>query len=271
MNKINFMGFVVAERCNPNGDPVTDNMPRTRFDGRGEISSVALKRKIRDRLQDAGYDIFVQPLPSKDGCKSLQERAETFIGKAKKIKEEDFIQQACTKWIDVRAFGQVFAYTAKDGGVSISIKGPVSITQASSLEPVIVDALNITRVVNTNADAKKRSERFGARKWIIDHGVYQFFGGIYPSLARATGFDQQDALAIRDAMINMFNGDASNYRPDGAIVMHRLLWWEHAGAEGTVNPAKILHGVTVTPTETWPYYTVTVPEFAGLTLTDYEL
>lgn len=58
-NRIDFCGIIVAERCNPNGDPINGNVPRQDFNGNGIITDVCLKRKIRDRLSENGYDIFI--------------------------------------------------------------------------------------------------------------------------------------------------------------------------------------------------------------------
>ena len=58
--KIDFALVFAVSNANPNGDPLNGNRPRTTSDGFGEVSDVALKRKIRNRLQDKGETIFVQ-------------------------------------------------------------------------------------------------------------------------------------------------------------------------------------------------------------------
>src|SRR5690625_6815860 len=76
-NKIDFAVVISVNNANPNGDPLNGNRPRQNYDGHGEISDVAIKRKIRNRLQDMGEKIFVQSNDrSDDGLKSLRERAE---------------------------------------------------------------------------------------------------------------------------------------------------------------------------------------------------
>ena len=116
------------KNANPNGDPLNGNRPRTDYDGFGEVSDVCLKRKIRDRMQDAGHPVFVQSDEKKtDGMPSLKARAESSehgLGKdafnSKKISPEQSRKMACAKWLDVRSFGQLFAFKSEErDGVSI--------------------------------------------------------------------------------------------------------------------------------------------------------
>ena len=90
-NKIDFEVLVMVQNANPNGDPLNGNRPRETYDGYGEISDVCIKRKIRNRLQDMGENIFVQSDErSDDGCKSLADRAKKNeeMQKAQKDKDE---------------------------------------------------------------------------------------------------------------------------------------------------------------------------------------
>lgn len=116
-NKIDFLAVVSVKNANPNGDPLSGNMPRVTNDGLGEISDVCIKRKIRNRWMDMGEPVFVQSDDKKtDGCKSLSERVkeQTELAKAQKEKKKDeFAKIACGKWLDVRSFGQVFAFKDK--------------------------------------------------------------------------------------------------------------------------------------------------------------
>ena len=139
-NKIDFSMIVTAKNANPNGDPLNGNRPRETVDGFGEISDVCIKRKVRNRLQDMGEKIFVQSDERcDDGFDSLRSRAEAnealkSISKGKKTDRDEFARVACEEWIDVRSFGQVFAF--KNSEVSVGVRGPVSIHQAVSVSPV---------------------------------------------------------------------------------------------------------------------------------------
>ena len=114
--KIDFAIIIRVKNANPNGDPLNGNRPRTDLDGRGEMTDVCLKRKIRDRIMelkdDNGnykYDIFVQSDDRKregDVYNSLKARFEGVIGK--NVKEDDALKKACETWLDVRSFGQLF-------------------------------------------------------------------------------------------------------------------------------------------------------------------
>lgn len=110
--KIDFAVVFRVEHANPNGDPLNGNRPRTDYNSLGEISDVCLKRKIRDRLQEAGHLIFVQSDDRKvDKAKSLRERAESVLGK--QFEPEATRRRACEEWMDVRAFGQLFPFKKK--------------------------------------------------------------------------------------------------------------------------------------------------------------
>src|SRR5690606_31461213 len=103
---IDFAIIISVKNANPNGDPLNGNRPRTDYDGLGEISDVAIKRKLRDRLQEEGYDIFVQSDDRKrDTAKSLRERADLGLGKdafdGKKQSPDTTARRACEKWFDV--------------------------------------------------------------------------------------------------------------------------------------------------------------------------
>lgn len=114
-NKIDFAVVFSVKNANPNGDPLNGNRPRTNYSGTGEVSDVCIKRKIRNRLMQEEHEIFVQSDDNKlDECKSLRERAEKVIDTKKSPSEN--AQLACAKWFDVRAFGQVFAYSGEKKG-----------------------------------------------------------------------------------------------------------------------------------------------------------
>ncbi len=110
-NKIDFMVLVSATKYNPNGDPLNGNRPRTDYEGFGEISDVCIKRKIRNRMIDKNCSVFVQSDDKRvDEFKSLSERASAVL--EGKSQEED-AKKACETWLDVRTFGQVFAFKSK--------------------------------------------------------------------------------------------------------------------------------------------------------------
>lgn len=273
-NKIDFAVIVNVKHANPNGDPLNGNRPRYNYDGYGEISDVALKRKIRNRLMvDGNYLVFVQSDDSKvDNYPSLRKRAEGEIDKAKWNTTQAFRQAVCEKWIDVRAFGQVFAYSNdKSGdGVSVGIRGPVSLHPAFSVAPVLdrLTSIQITKSVSGEGDGTKRASDTMGMKHRVDHGVYVFYGSMNPQLATQTGFSDEDAQAIKDALKTLFRNDASSARPEGSMEVFRLYWWEHTSPNGQYSSAKVHRLLTVTPNIETPEsiedYTISLGELPGL-------
>ncbi|MGM1020149.1 MAG: type I-C CRISPR-associated protein Cas7/Csd2 [Bacillota bacterium] len=255
-HKIDFAVVLSVAKANPNGDPLNGNRPRQNYDGYGEISDVALKRKIRNRLQDMGESIFVQSNDRKlDAFHSLRERAEANpeLGKMFKNKEgsgEDFARVACQEWMDVRSFGQVFAFKAagKGAGVSVGVRGPVSIHTATSVLPIDITSMQITKSVNSEPGSEKGSDTMGM-KHRVDFGVYVFKGSINTQLAEKTGFTNEDAAKIKEALISLFENDVSSARPDGSMEVHKVYWWEHNSKLGKYSSAKVHRSVEVKPKE----------------------
>ena len=201
--KIDFALIIGVKNANPNGDPLNGNRPRADFSGIGEMTDVCLKRKIRDRLQDSGEAIFVQSDEKKtDGMASLANRAkdkEAGLGadafNPKKTNKDDTAKKACEKWLDVRSFGQVFAFGKSDdaSGVSIAVRGPVTIQSAFSIEPVNITSTQITKSVSGEGDGSKRGSDTMGMKHRVDSGVYVAYGAMSPQLAERTGFSDADA------------------------------------------------------------------------------
>jgi CRISPR-associated protein Csd2 len=247
--KIDFAVILTVTRANPNGDPLNGNRPRTDYDGFGEISDVCIKRKIRDRMQDAGQSIFVQSDDRKtDAMTSLKNRAESDtygLGKdafnPKKSTKEATAAKACAKWLDVRAFGQLFAF-GKEGdaaGVSIAIRGPVTVQSAFSVEPVTIESIQITKSVSGEGDGEKRSSDTMGMKHRVDGGRYVFFGSMNPQLAERTGFSDADADIIKSILPKLFENDASSARPEGSMAVEKVFWWEHNCKSGQYSSAKV--------------------------------
>ena len=268
-NKIDFAVLVSVTMANPNGDPLDGNRPRTSYSGYGEISDVCIKRKLRNRMQDMGQRIFVQSDDrSDDGCKSLRERANAVLGKTKD--RDEYARIACETWMDVRSFGQVFAFSASDkSGVSVGVRGPVSIHQAVSLSPVEVKSLQITKSVNGEPGEKRSSDTMGS-KHIVRFGLYLVKGSINVQLAQKTGFTNEDAGIVRECLRNLFENDASSARPDGSMEVCRLYWWEHNCPCGQYSSAKVhrsLHVALKTGVEqpdSFEDYDVTLDTLPGL-------
>ncbi len=243
-NKIDFVAFAAVTMANPNGDPLNGNSPRTDYAGLGEMSDVCIKRKIRNRMQDLGNAVFVQSADRcDDGFGSLSERASATLGKAKAFKTgEDYAQKACKTWLDVRSFGQVFAF--KDTkGVSIGVRGPVSIDQGVSVSPVQVEDMQITKSVNGENSDKGRSSDTMGMKHFVRFGLYMIKGSINVQLAEKTGFTEEDAEVLKECLRTLFVNDASSARPDGSMEIVKLYWFCHDCKDGQYSSAKVHRSV----------------------------
>ncbi|QQZ08833.1 type I-C CRISPR-associated protein Cas7/Csd2 [Heyndrickxia vini] len=273
-HKIDFAVVLSVTKANPNGDPLNGNRPRQNYDGHGEISDVAIKRKIRNRLQDMGESIFVQSNDRKaDQFSSLRERAEANPELEKEFKSKDsssdkFAMIACNEWIDVRSFGQVFAFKSSGGkGVSVGVRGPVSIHTATSVYPIDITSMQITKSVNSEPGKDKGSDTMGM-KHRVDFGVYVFFGSINTQLAGKTGFTNDDAEKIKQALVTLFENDTSSARPEGSMEVHKVYWWEHNSKLGQYSSAKVHRLLDITHNVEEPKsiddYTITLNELEGL-------
>ena len=250
--KIDFGVIITVKNANPNGDPLNGNMPRASYDEIGEITDVCIKRKILDRLLETGQSIFVQSDDRKvDDAKDLKERAVKGLGKTMNSSREN-IEKACKTWFDVRAFGQLFAFSSKKetgdatqgtAGVSIAIRGPVTIQSAFSVAPINITSTQITKSVSgeLGKDGKRGSDTMGM-KHRVDEGVYVFFGSMNPQLSERTGFSDKDAVLIKEILPKLFENDASSARPEGSMSVHKLIWWEHNCKSGQYSSAKV-HGL----------------------------
>ncbi|MDD2472423.1 MULTISPECIES: type I-C CRISPR-associated protein Cas7/Csd2 [unclassified Methanoculleus] len=274
-NKIDFAVVVSVKNANPNGDPLNGNRPRENYDGCGEISDVCLKRKIRNRMQDMEQPVFVKSDDrSDDGFKSLRERADACKPLADAIKKKDVEKAkeiACGEWLDVRSFGQLFAFKGDDA--SIGIRGPVSIHPAFSVDAVDVTALQITKSVNSVPGAKKASDTMGM-KYRVDFGVYVFYGSINCQLAEKTGFSPEDAEIIRKSLTTLFENDCSSARPEGSMEVCKVFWWKHNSRSGQYSSAKVHRTLHVRPKTDTPKssedYEITVDPLEGLEPEIYE-
>lgn len=250
--KIDFMALITVNNANPNGDPLNGNRPRTTYTGKGEISDVCIKRKIRNRLQDLGENIFVQSSDrSNDGYKSLSDRAS---GEIKDFADNDeYAKRACEKWFDVRAFGQVFAFKSKgkeNSGVSVGIRGPVTIHQAVSIDTVDINSMQITKSVNseTTETGKKSSDTMGS-KHMVQFGLYEIKGSINVQLAEKTGFTEDDAEKIKECLRTLFINDCSSARPDGSMEVQKIYWWKHNCKDGQYSSKKVHDSLKITVKE----------------------
>lgn len=264
-NKIDFAVILRVKNANPNGDPLNGNRPRTNYENFGEMTDVCIKRKMRDRLVERfmklkkegqstkGQAVFVQADDRKiDDAKSLRDRAEKALGK--ELGSAKTVEFACAEWIDVRAFGQLFALKSNkkagkkkedgsddegDTGISIGIRGPVTVQSAFSVEPIDISSEQITKSTSNEGDGINRQPDQMGMKHRVDKGVYVFFGSMNPQLAERTEFRDADAEAIKQLLPKLFENDESSARPAGSMEVLKVIWWKHNCKSGQYSSAKV--------------------------------
>lgn len=273
-NKIDFAAIVSVTRANINGDPLNGNRPREDYDGYGIFSDVAIKRKIRNRLQDMGEYIFVQTdgrendmnfdSTLEENYHNLRDRAAgdpqlaTELKKGKDANTELFAKIACEKWADVRAFGQVFAFKKdkkkgkseedENGSqLSVGVRGPVSIQQGVSASPVEIVDMRITKSVNAESGKTGKASDTMGMKHYVNFGLYVIRGSINCQLAEKTGFTDADAEKIKQALCTLFENDASSARPDGTCEVCSVYWWMHDQKTPKETSAMIQRSLKISP------------------------
>lgn len=243
-NRYEFVMLFDVENGNPNGDPDAGNQPRIDPETNlGIVTDVCLKRKIRNYVElvkdgEAGYNILVK------NDRSLNSRfTEAYDaqglekGKEGKNKDDVLIAQKymCANYFDVRAFGAVMN-TGKD--LCGTVRGPVQINFARSIDPVYHQDITITRQAITREEDMDKKETEMGKKSIVYYGLYRAEGYISAALAqKVTGFSDDDLELLWNAVINMFENDRSAAR--GKMCMRKLYVFKHESVLGNA-PAHVL-------------------------------
>ena len=238
--RYDFVLYFDVKDGNPNGDPDAGNLPRIDAEtGHGIVTDVCIKRKIRNYVQitkgtETGYDIFV-----KEKAILNNEIDQIYVdlgikadskNKAKGEDVEKGRAGMCKKFYDIRTFGAVLSTGANAG----QVRGPVQLTFARSVEPVVTFEHSITRMaVATVEEAEKQGgdNRTMGRKYTIPYGLYRIHGFISPHFAAQTGFSTDDLDVLWNALIQMFEFDRSAAR--GLMTTRRLVIFEHNSALGS--------------------------------------
>lgn len=264
-NRYDFLLIFDVQDGNPNGDPDAGNLPRIDAEtGRGLVTDVCLKRKVRNYVQltqdpNAGFAIFIKekailnleiaaaydqlgidlsqaPADEKDGKKRNK------AGQGQGCEVEQARQKMCRNYYDIRTFGAVMSTGANAG----QVRGPVQMTFARSIDPVVTLEHSITRMaVATEAEAEKQGgdNRTMGRKNTIPYGLYVARGFVSPHLAAQTGFSQEDLDLLWSALNNMFEHDRSAAR--GLMTTRKLIVFEHENALGSASAQSLFDLVSI--------------------------
>jgi len=248
-NRIDFVFMFDVQDGNPNGDPDAGNLPRVDAEtGMGLVTDVCLKRKVRNYVQVAkqcaeGYDIFIKEKAVLNTLIDKAHETESVQNAGDKKKTEAARAVMCQTYYDVRAFGAVMS-TGKNAG---QVRGPIQLTFARSVDPIFASEHSITRMaVATEQEAEKQKgdNRTMGRKATIPYGLYVCHGFVSASLARQTGFSQEDLDLFFDALKNMFDIDRSAAR--GLMSAQKLIVFRHSSVLGNAPANKLFDLVKVT-------------------------
>ncbi len=256
-NRYDFVVYFDVENGNPNGDPDAGNMPRVDPEsGYGLVTDVCLKRKIRNYVEtvkedEPGFEIYIKegvPLNASD--RRAFERFDIDPKEIKKIKKSDpeldvkLRDFMCQTFFDVRTFGAVMTTFVKNNLNCGQVRGPVQLTFARSVDPIIPQEVTITRVaITTEEDAAKKGTEMG-RKYMVPYGLYRCEGFVSANLARkTTGFSEDDLELLWNAIIGMFEHDHSAAR--GKMAVRSLIVFKHESELGNAPSYKLFDAVSI--------------------------
>ena len=241
-NRCEFVLLFDVQDGNPNGDPDAGNLPRVDSEtGEGLVTDVCLKRKVRNYVglrhgETPPYEIYVK---ERAVLNATHERAYRELGiplvedaKGKRRggdRSGEARQWMCNNFFDVRTFGAVMSTGVNAG----QVRGPVQITFARSVGPVVSLEHSITRMaVATEAEAEKQQgdNRTMGRKHTVPYGLYRAHGFVSAHLAQQTGFDAADLELLWEALAGMWDHDRSASR--GQMATRGLYVFHHDSALG---------------------------------------
>ncbi|MFZ0255897.1 MAG: type I-C CRISPR-associated protein Cas7/Csd2 [Gammaproteobacteria bacterium] len=256
INRYDFVLLFDVKDGNPNGDPDAGNLPRLDAEtGHGLVTDVSLKRKVRNFVglvngEQPPYEIYVK---EKAILNNQHKRAYVGIGREdllagdnKKRKGGDAVDDArnwmCANFYDVRTFGAVMSTGVNCG----QVRGPVQLTFARSIDPIIAQEHSITRMaVATEAEAEKQEgdNRTMGRKHTVPYGLYQTHGFVSAFLANQTGFSEDDLKLLWQALTQMFEHDRSAAR--GEMATRGLYVFKHDSELGNAPAHQLFDRIRV--------------------------
>jgi CRISPR-associated protein Csd2 len=253
-NRYDFVYFFEVTDGNPNGDPDAGNLPRIDPEtNQGLVTDVCLKRKVRNYVAEVKADSPVedgQPahhiyIRERAVLNEQHQKAYSGLGlkaESKKLPKDEAKARELTAWMchnfyDIRAFGAVMTTEVNTG----QVRGPIQLTFARSLDPVVPSEFAITRCAVTN-EKDRDSERTIGRKFTIPYGLYRGYGFINPTLAARTGFTEDDLALFKAALNEMFELDRSAAR--GLMSPVRCIAFRHEKATGNARADELFDMVS---------------------------
>ncbi len=252
MNRYDFVYLFDVRDANPNGDPDAGNLPRVDPEtGQGLVTDVCLKRKVRNYVQAIkqgapGFRIYFS---ERAVLNRLHKEAYEAIGEepvANKLprdaaKARELTMFMCKNFFDIRTFGAVMSTEVNCG----QVRGPVQLSFARSIDPIVSSEHAITRSSVTN-EKDLEKERTMGRKFTVPYGLYSAQGYVNPLLAggeRGTGFSDSDLELLWLALERAFDFDASAARPAGSMAARKLIVFEHDSPYGNAPSHRLFESV----------------------------
>lgn len=251
MNRHDFVYLFDAKDANPNGDPDAGNLPRIDPEtGEGLVTDVCLKRKVRNyvaltRKNEPPHEIY---FGEKAVLNRHHARAYEHIGEKHTknklpkdvAKARDLTEFMCHNFYDIRTFGAVMSTEVNCG----QVRGPVQLSFARSVDPIITSEHAITRSSVTNERDIEKGRTMG-RKFTVPYAAYRAHGFINPFLAEQTGFGDEDLELLWEALGNAFQFDQSAARPAGSMAVRKLIVFRHDNQLGRAPSHTLLDAVQV--------------------------
>lgn len=256
-NRYEFVVLFDVENGNPNGDPDAGNLPRIDPEsGYGIVTDVCLKRKIRNYVEavkedEDGYQIYIkEDVPLNRSDNEAYVHLGTDDKKVKELKKKDpdvdrkIRDYMCGRFFDIRTFGAVMTTFVKAALNCGQVRGPVQLSFARSVDPIVSQEVTITRIAITKEDDAVDKKTEMGRKNIVPYALYRGEGYISANLARkVTGFTEDDLELLWEAIINMFEIDHSAAR--GKMSVRELIVFKHSKELGDCPAYKLFDAVEV--------------------------
>ena len=235
-SRYDFVYFFEVTDGNPNGDPDAGNLPRIDPETKqGLVTDVCLKRKVRNYVTEVKqnlpeYEIYVREKAVLNNQHKRAYKALDLTPESKKLprderKAREVTQWMCRNFYDIRTFGAVMMNKVNSG----QVRGPIQLTFARSLDPVVSAEFSITRCAVTN-EKEADKERTMGRKFTVPYGLYRCHGFLNATLAASTGFTAGDLELFKEALNNMFEVDRSAAR--GMMSPVRCVAFKHEKRTG---------------------------------------
>jgi CRISPR-associated protein Csd2 len=250
-NRYDFIYLFDVKDANPNGDPDAGNLPRIDSEtGDGLITDVCLKRKIRNYVTIKQNNAPPYEIYFTEGAvlNQTHERAYKHIGEKpepKKLpkdaaKAQELTTFMCENFYDIRTFGAVMTTEINCG----QVRGPVQLSFARSINPIVTLEHAITRSSVTRVEDKEKERTMG-RKYTVPYAIYRAYGFVNPFLAEKTFFKEQDLDLLWEALLNAFQFDQSAARPAGSMAARKLIIFKHEKTPGNVPSHKLFERIEV--------------------------